>query len=113
MNAPRDTQPAAAPPASARLPSANHRIRLPDFELGGALTVEQRDFLDTHGFIRFRGFAERRVVRSLVEEVEAIDRRLVGEGRTHINGVRSSGSQGTERLDVRYRVYERPLGGNR
>ncbi|WP_437280451.1 phytanoyl-CoA dioxygenase family protein [Sorangium sp. So ce375] len=104
MNAPRDTQPAAAPPASAGPPPANHRIRLPDFELGGALTAEQRDFLDAHGFIRFRGFADRGAVRALVEEVEAVDRRLVGEGRTHINGVplllgtRKDGSRYIQRM---------------
>lgn len=60
MNAPRDTQPAAATPASAGMPPANHRIRLPDFELGSALTAEQRDFLDEHGFIRFRGAVSER-----------------------------------------------------
>lgn len=104
MNAPRDTQKAAATPAGAGLPPANHRIRLPDFELGGALTAEQRDFLDEHGFIRFRGFADRGAVRSLVEEVEAMDRRLVGEGRTHINGVpllfgtRKDGSRYIQRM---------------
>jgi hypothetical protein len=104
VTAPRDTQPAAATPASAGLPPANHRIRLPDFELGGALTAEQRGFLDEHGFIRFRGFEGRGAVRSLVEEVEAVDRRLVGEGRTHINGVpllfgtRKDGSRYIQRM---------------
>ncbi|WP_437985039.1 hypothetical protein [Sorangium sp. So ce117] len=98
--------------------------------------------LDEHGFIRFRGFEGRGAVRSLVEEVDAMDRRLTGEGRAHINGVpllfgaRKDGSRyvvaratatGDARQrrvmylpltsrplkDRRYRVYERSLGGNR
>ncbi|WP_437612413.1 phytanoyl-CoA dioxygenase family protein [Sorangium sp. So ce834] len=107
MHTLRDPQPAVAPrepQPAAGLPPANRRLRLPDFTLGGALTAEQRDFLDAHGFIRFRGFAGRDAVRSLVEEVEAIDRRLVGEGRTHINGVplilgtRKDGSRYIQRM---------------
>ena len=54
-----------APQPAADLPPANRRIRLPAFTLGGALTAEQRDFLDTHGFIRFRGFAGRVYERPL------------------------------------------------
>ncbi|KYF94612.1 hypothetical protein BE20_06050 [Sorangium cellulosum] len=107
MNTVRAPQPAAAPrepQPAAGLPPANRRIRLPDFTLGGALTAEQRGFLDTHGFIRFRRFAGRDAVRSLVEEAEDIDRRLVGEGRTHINGVplilgtRKDGSRYIQRM---------------
>ena len=86
MSASIDT-PAAPRPASPDLPSANARIKLPDFAFGETITAEQRDFLDTYGFIRFKGFVDRARVRELVEEVEAIDRRLVAEGRTHINGV--------------------------
>ncbi|AUX40584.1 phytanoyl-CoA dioxygenase [Sorangium cellulosum] len=105
MNATPDTRNAAAAPAAgAGLPPANHRIRMPDFELGDALTAEQRAFLDTHGFIRFKGFAGRDTVRSLIEEVEDIDRRLVREGRTHVNGVpllfgvRKDGSRYIQRM---------------
>jgi hypothetical protein len=60
--------------------------------------------LDTYGFIRFKGFADRATVRALVEEVEAIDRRLVAEGRTVINGVpliigrRADGSRYIQRM---------------
>lgn len=73
--------------ADAALPAANGRIPMPAFELGERLTREQLEFLDTYGFIRFRRFASRAQVESLVEEVEAIDRRLVAEGRTQINGI--------------------------
>jgi hypothetical protein len=69
------------------LPAANRRLKLPAFTLGEAFTAEQRAHLDTYGFIRFKGFADRDTVRALVEEVEAIDRQIIAEGRTHINGV--------------------------
>lgn len=60
---------------------------LPAFELGDRLTAEQVEFLDTYGFIRFRRFASPATVAELRAEVEEIDRRLVAEGRTHVNGV--------------------------
>jgi phytanoyl-CoA dioxygenase PhyH len=74
-------------PAEAALPLANRRIAMPEFELGDELTPEQLDYLDTYGFIRFRRFASRDTVKGLVEEVEEIDRRLVAEGRTYVNGI--------------------------
>jgi hypothetical protein len=74
-------------PPAADLPPTNRLIHLPRFELGDRLTREQREFLDVFGFIRFRGFAPKPLVRELVEEVEDIDRRLVAEGRTHVNGI--------------------------
>jgi ectoine hydroxylase-related dioxygenase (phytanoyl-CoA dioxygenase family) len=105
VNASIDTHPAAtAKSASADLPRANDRIKLPDFTFSDTITGEQRDFLDTYGFIRFKGFVDRDKVRELVEEVEAIDRRLVSEGRTHINGVplilgtRKDGSRYIQRM---------------
>jgi hypothetical protein len=42
-------------------------LRVPDFTFGDALTAGQREFLDTYGFIRFKGFADRATVRALVE----------------------------------------------
>ena len=71
----------------AALPPANRWISMPRFELGARFTAEQRDFLDTFGFIRFRGFAELALVRELRAEVEEIDRRLIAEGREIVNGV--------------------------
>jgi ectoine hydroxylase-related dioxygenase (phytanoyl-CoA dioxygenase family) len=60
---------------------------MPQFTLGDHMTAEQRDYLDRHGFIRFRRFASPELTRELAAEVEAIDRRLVAEGRTTVNGV--------------------------
>lgn len=73
--------------ARSTLPTANRYLRIPDFELGERFTEEQRRYLDEVGFIRFKGFASRRLVAELREEIEAIDRRLIAEGRTKINGV--------------------------
>lgn len=60
---------------------------LPAFELGERLTPEQVEFLDVYGFIRFRRFASPATVAELRAEVEEIDRRLVAEGRSQVNGV--------------------------
>lgn len=76
----------------------------PTFELGDRLTREQIDFLDHHGFIRFRRFASPATVRDLRQEVEDVDRRLIAEGRTHVNGIplivgrRSDGSRYVQRM---------------
>lgn len=76
----------------------------PSFTLGERLTSEQVEFLDRNGFIRFRGFASPETVRELRAEVEEIDRRIVGEGRTTINGVplivgtRKDGSRYVQRM---------------
>ncbi len=77
--------PFGSPPEA--LPEANRRIQMPRFELGERFTREQLDFLDTYGFIRFRGFLPKASVRKLVEEVEAIDRLLIETERTIVNGV--------------------------
>jgi hypothetical protein len=69
------------------VPAANRAITMPEFQLGGRLTKEQLEYFEAYGFIRFKSFLPRAQVRELIEEVEEIDRRLVAEGRTHINGV--------------------------
>ena len=69
------------------IPVANRTIKMPEFELGDRLTKEQLAYFETNGFIRFKSFLPRERVREMIEEVEEIDRRLVAEGRTHINGV--------------------------
>src|SRR5690349_2026199 len=74
----------AAAPA---LPAQNHRIHIPDFELGDRVTREQADFFETYGFIRFKRFATKEQVRELNEEIDEIDSKLIAEGRTHVNGV--------------------------
>lgn len=95
---------AASPPAA---PAATARPRLPDmpaFTLGERLTPEQRDFLDRHGYIRFRRFASPETARELAAEVEEIDGRLIAEGRTVVNGVpliigtRADGSRYVQRM---------------
>jgi ectoine hydroxylase-related dioxygenase (phytanoyl-CoA dioxygenase family) len=78
----QETSPAAA--AAGGSPPA---LAMPEFILGERLTEEQRAFLDRHGFIRFRHFASPETVRELCAEVEEIDRRIVAEGRTQINGI--------------------------
>lgn len=62
-------------------------VAYPTFELGEALTPEQVEVLDRSGFIRFRRFASPETVAELRAEVEEIDRRLIAEGRTQVNGV--------------------------
>jgi hypothetical protein len=62
-------------------------IDMPAFTLDERLTREQSEWLDEYGFIRFRRFADPATVKSLVEEVEEIDRRLVAENRSVVNGV--------------------------
>jgi hypothetical protein len=103
MNAPAVPM-AVDPPTAPALPAANARISLPSFELGERFTREQLEYLDTYGFIRFKRFASPALVRSLVEEVEDIDRRLVAEGRTVVNGIplilgsREDGSRFVQRM---------------
>jgi hypothetical protein len=102
---PRPHTPVPASVASgSALPPMNHWVSMPRFELGERLTAEQNEFLETFGFIRFRGFADKALVRSLVDEVEEIDRRLVREGRKVIMGVplitgtRPDGSRYVQRI---------------
>lgn len=100
MGAMLTTPPATAapnPPAPSPLPGGNHRLTMPRFTLDGPMTAEQRDFLDTYGFIRFHGFADPETVRALREEVEDIDRRIIAEGRAQIFGVPLIISKGPRR----------------
>jgi hypothetical protein len=99
------SSPDATPSSSPGVrPPANRILHVPAFELGDRLTSEQRDFLDEVGFIRFKGFANPKLVRELAADVEAVDERLIREGRTHINGVpliigqRADGSRYVQRM---------------
>lgn len=78
---------ASTTPSSSALPPANRRIVMPDFTLGEEFTAEQQEYLDTVGFIRFKGFASKQLVKELSDELEEIDARWIREGRTHVNGV--------------------------
>lgn len=69
------------------LPRSNRVIQMPDFELKDRLTPEHVDFLETYGFIKFKGFASKAKVKELVHEIENVDRQIISEGRTSINGV--------------------------
>jgi hypothetical protein len=69
------------------LPRANRVIPIPDFELGDRLTVEQVDYLETYGFIRFKRFVPRARARALYEAVQEVDRALVAKGIDRMNGV--------------------------
>ena len=73
--------------ALVKLASATPAPPIPAFTFGERLTPEQLAFLDEYGFIRFRGFADPATLRALREDVEAVDRKLVAEGRTVVNGV--------------------------
>jgi ectoine hydroxylase-related dioxygenase (phytanoyl-CoA dioxygenase family) len=91
-------------PQSAAAGGGAPGLAMPEFTLGERLTEEQRAFLDRHGFIRFRRFASPETVRELCAEVEEIDRRIVAEGRTQINGIpliigtRSDGRRYVQRM---------------
>lgn len=74
-------------PTGSPSPTGSRLASMPALTLGERLSEEQRAFLDHHGFIRFRRFASPETVRELAAEVEEIDRRLVREGRTIVNGV--------------------------
>lgn len=90
--------------APLELPRANRVLHMPSFTLGERLTAEQADFLETFGFIRFRNFVSREKAQELAAEVEEIDRQIVSEGRTQINGVpliigqRKDGSKYVQRM---------------
>lgn len=76
----------APAPKAAALPVQNALIDMPRFTLGGALTREQHEYLDTYGFIRFERFLEPDRLARIVAEVERIDREMIREGRTQIFG---------------------------
>jgi ectoine hydroxylase-related dioxygenase (phytanoyl-CoA dioxygenase family) len=86
------------------LPALSTGETPPSFELGERFTQEQHEFLDHYGFIHFRRFASPETVAELRAEIEDIDRRIVGEGRTQINGVplivgtRRDGSRYVQRM---------------
>ena len=90
--------------SAAALPAANARLHMPEFTLGERFTAEQREFLDTYGFIRFPGFADAATVRGLCADQEEVDKKLLAEGRTQIYGVpfirgtRGDGTQYIQRM---------------
>jgi len=71
----------------ASLPAANRYFRFPHFEFGSRITAEQEEFLETAGFIHFKGFTDPATVAALREETDEISDRLIAEGKTHVFGV--------------------------
>jgi len=57
------------------------------FPWTGTYTDEMREFLDVHGFIRFRGFATLDEVQALRDDLQRIEREWLAEGREEVNGI--------------------------
>ena len=57
------------------------------FVLRGALDAEQRDFLDTFGFLHFRGFASPAEVEEIRASLRAIEADWTQSGRQYVNGI--------------------------
>jgi Phytanoyl-CoA dioxygenase (PhyH) len=75
------------PDTDALLPRANRVISIPRFELGDRLTTEQVDFLETYGFIRFKGFVSRAKATELYGAVLEVNDDLVKKNVTEMKGV--------------------------
>ena len=57
------------------------------FELGETITPEQTAFLDTWGFLHFRGVAKPEEVETLLSEMKRIEELFYDEKRKKVNGV--------------------------
>ena len=57
------------------------------FTLRGPLDSEQRDFLDTYGYIHFGGFAAPAEIEMIRRELGAIESSWLAEGRRVVNGI--------------------------
>jgi len=64
-----------------------NKLNCPDFVLGERLTDEQLQFFDKNGVILFRNFLPKETVAHFKEEVAAIEKKWLDEGREKINGV--------------------------
>lgn len=74
------------------------------FELGPAITEEQRAFLEEHGYLHFEGVLTGEEVASVRDEIDRVEARWLAEGRTRVNGIplffgaRVDGSKGIQRF---------------
>ena len=57
------------------------------FRLKGPLDAEQREFLDTYGFIHFRGFAAPEEIEMIRGELGRIEADWLAAGRAKVNGI--------------------------
>jgi ectoine hydroxylase-related dioxygenase (phytanoyl-CoA dioxygenase family) len=74
------------------------------FTLRGPMDAEQRDFLDTFGYIHFRAFASPAEVDMIRGELTSIETRWLDEGREFVNGIpiRYGRREGGERYVNRF-----------
>ena len=63
------------------------RRRRIKFTLRGPLDAEQRDFLDTYGYIHFRAFATPAEIEMIREELGRIEAAWIAERRQTVNGI--------------------------
>lgn len=61
-------------------------MEIPIFTLGDEITAEQRDYFDTHGFIRFGKVATDPEVDRLIEALDALECQFRGEERDKVLG---------------------------
>jgi len=68
---------------------SQHRVNgsYPYFSLGATLTEEQKDFFDTYGFIHFKNFVDKSVVKEMLDESVKIQDAWIREDVKMVNGV--------------------------
>ncbi|ASZ12375.1 phytanoyl-CoA dioxygenase family protein [Chitinophaga pendula] len=62
-------------------------INYPTYTLSGALTQEQQDFFDTHGFIHFKHFIPPTLVQEIIDASAEVEARWISHDVKKINGV--------------------------
>lgn len=82
-----DSANSSTPRASIPYPRANRVIQMPDFRLDERVMPEHVDFLETYGFIRFKGFLPRSRANELYVALNEMTADLVRRGVTEMNGV--------------------------
>ena len=59
----------------------------PRFNLGSALTSEQKEFFDKYGYIHFKNFVDKATVEEMLKESQRVQQQWIDEGRKVVNGV--------------------------
>ena len=59
----------------------------PYFFLESKLTLEQKEFFDTYGFLHFKNFVDRDLVNEMLKESVRIQEEWIKEDRKMVNGV--------------------------